>query len=108
MQERSSRGFVLIAIDGILSGFTAVDSGKSFVAGGDCEIMEIVVSPKFQRQSIARQLVQSSLDILKDRGCKRVGIEIGLYNRKSKSLFGNFGFEFYGRNGIWDEYYKEL
>lgn len=109
MQKRSSRGFVLVSLEDKLSGFTAVDSGEAFVGGGDCEILELVVSPACRKQGIASRLVQESVNVLRERGCKRIGIEIGINNYKSKNLFlSRFGFQFYRRYDIWDEYYKYL
>lgn len=60
--------------------------------GTEAEILTLGVLPKFRRRGVARRLLASAMDQLRDAGCRRLLLEVAEDNVAARSLYGTLGF----------------
>jgi ribosomal-protein-alanine N-acetyltransferase len=61
------------------------------------ELESIAVSPRFQRQGLARQLLRRLLDDIRPRQCSEVLLEVRPSNQAGLAFYGALGFQETGR-----------
>lgn len=80
----------------------------------EAHLLNLCVSPKFQRQGIARQALFQLLDNLLDTDFKIVFLEVRESNEKARRLYGSLGFsedgvrKRYYRCQVWDDEFMTL
>ena len=74
-----------------VNGETAGYVGSHLVAG-ECYITNIVVSPRFRRQGIARALLTELCRLLMEKGAQFVTLEVRESNTAAIALYKRFGF----------------
>lgn len=80
----------------------------------EAHILNICVSPKFQRRGVAKAAFLSILDSLKNREFKMVFLEVRESNHAAQSLYKGLGFnedgvrKGYYRSQAWDEVTQNL
>ncbi len=74
------------------------------VTAADAYIAELVVEPTYRREGRARRLLQTVLDLVRDRGCTRISLTVHEENKAAQSLYESMGFELAGCES---EYYAD-
>jgi len=84
-------------------GFVACDANWfSPVEGGDAgEIHELFVKPEFQRRGVGRALLKTSLNYMKSKRKKYIGLWVGISNNKAIQFYRKMGFTEDGTWGKW-------
>lgn len=70
----------------------------------DADLCRIAISEKYRRNHIADNLLENALNKLKEKGIKRVLLEVRESNEPAISLYKKYGFE---QIGIRKNYYSE-
>lgn len=76
----------LAECDGVLVGYVVVTHG-----GGDAELLNISVSPAYQRKGIGSCLLQHAINTVKDKA-DMLFLEVRMSNRKAIELYSKEGF----------------
>ncbi|MBT1165047.1 ribosomal protein S18-alanine N-acetyltransferase [Bifidobacterium felsineum] len=71
--------------------------------GEDAEIMDVGVGKTYQRQGIARALMTELIARARQRGARRMLLEVSVINEPAIALYKGFGFE---RIGLRKRYYQ--
>ncbi len=82
-------------------GFLALQPNCRFQGEVVPEIHELVVSPEYQGQSVARKLMETAFQFLEDRGFVRVALWVGEHNERAKNFYQHLGFVETSRQGAW-------
>jgi GNAT superfamily N-acetyltransferase len=61
-------------------------------AGFDCLLEDLYVLESARGSGLGRALVQASLDRARERGCRRVELDVNERNEAALALYGSFGF----------------
>ena len=85
--------------DGVLAGFAVAS-----ITGPEAELESIAVSPRFQRQGVARSLFNRLAALLRERGLQAVFLEVRASNQPARSLYGSLGFS---QSGCRKAYYAD-
>jgi len=89
----------------------AVDSERllgycvSYVAVGECHILNICVDPQRQRTGVGRSLLQNALEHGRDQVAEAVFLEVRPSNQAAIELYEQSGFE---RVGVRKDYYPSI
>lgn len=67
------------------------------------EVLQITVASAYQRQGVATQLLDLTLDKAKSLGCERVVLEVRETNHRAIALYQKLGFQF---DGVRKNYYR--
>ncbi|PLS30311.1 ribosomal-protein-alanine N-acetyltransferase RimI [Bifidobacterium margollesii] len=65
--------------------------------GDDAELMTIGVDRRYQRRGIAAALMSRLIDEARDKGARRMLLEVRVDNEPALALYRSFGFEMMGR-----------
>ncbi len=65
---------------------------RSRVHHADAELLFIVVAPAFRRQGLARSLLRSMLDVLRERQARVIKVTTAAHNAPANRLLENAGF----------------
>jgi [ribosomal protein S18]-alanine N-acetyltransferase len=92
-QNEAVRKLALVAeADGCVIGFVA---GR--VVLSEAELENIFVSPEFQRQGIARELLRALVEIFRTSGAVEVRLEVREGNQAARAFYEQAGFATTGR-----------
>lgn len=69
----------------------------AWVLLGEAQITNVAIHPKCQRQGAGRRLLRSFLEVLREKDCRLVTLEVRPSNHGARSLYGEFGFQEIGR-----------
>ncbi len=58
----------------------------------NARIYSLDVDPAFRRRGVASLLMDTALEILKEKGCKKITLEVGINNRTAQKLYESKGF----------------
>lgn len=61
------------------------------------ELGNIAVAPEYRRRGIARVLIETVIDDMKDRGVRELFLEVRVSNVPAQTLYDQYGFEVIGR-----------
>jgi GNAT superfamily N-acetyltransferase len=61
-------------------------------AGGDCLLEDLFVTAQARWAGLGRALVRASIDRARERGCRRVELDVNEGNGAALHLYGSFGF----------------
>ena len=105
LMNRDRDGFFVAEIEGVPVGFVACDSNWfSFFENEEVgEIHEIFVHPRWQGKGIGSALLLRALRYAKERGRRKVGLWVGIGNRRARRFYERFGFE---ERGVWGRWVR--
>ena len=69
----------------------------------ETDMMNVAVHPDFRRKGIAESLVNTLVDVLKDRGSRSLTLEVRASNEPAQKLYEKLGFVLVGRR---PKYYR--
>lgn len=107
MRQMALMGPLLLTAGAVvmpLSGFVWIEDGRlvgnvsySREAGGvdACTVSNVAVLPEYRGRGIASHLLGTTLDFLRQQGCRRVFLEVRTDNETAKSLYRKRGFGVY-------------
>jgi ribosomal-protein-alanine N-acetyltransferase len=96
-----ARSLVLVAsIDGRIIGSMIVLLRNTI---SHARIYSLNVHPDFRRKGMASQLMDTSLEFLKNRGYKKLTLEVGITNKAAQNLYLSKGFSV---DKVLKKYYK--
>jgi len=72
---------------GYLCGNVILDEGH---------ILNLAVHPEFRRLGIASSLIKEMIDIMRDRDCRSVFLEVRISNEQARIMYEKFGFTLLG------------
>lgn len=58
----------------------------------ETDIMNVAVSPQYRKQGVATALIESLCNVLKDKGVKKLSLEVRQSNMNAISLYQKLGF----------------
>lgn len=67
-------------------------------------VMSLAVSPQYRRMGVAKRLMRGSFDVLRERGFRKVGLEVRVSNTPAQSLYEDLGFVL---TGVDEGYYED-
>ena len=70
---------------------------------GETDMMNIAVHPAYRKQGIATELIETLIQVLKERGSHSLMLEVRESNDPAKELYSKMGFELVG---IRKNYYR--
>ena len=70
---------------------------------GETDMMNIAVHPDYRKQGIATELIETLIQVLKERGSHSLMLEVRESNDPAKELYSKMGFELVG---IRKNYYR--
>ncbi|ACX52763.1 GCN5-related N-acetyltransferase [Ammonifex degensii KC4] len=108
--QHSQGGFLVALVEGIPAGFISTDPEweDHWLGERVGEIHEIVVDPAHQQKGIGSLLLQRGIQFLKERGCRTVGLWVGVGNTKAQNFYRKHGFTPGPTAGKWLRMYLEL
>jgi ribosomal-protein-alanine N-acetyltransferase len=59
-------------------------------------ILNLAVHPEFRRLGIASSLIKEMIDIMRDRNCRSVFLEVRISNEQARIMYQKFGFSLLG------------
>ncbi|MGB8218261.1 MAG: GNAT family N-acetyltransferase [Candidatus Methanoperedens sp.] len=84
-----ARSVVLVAEDGGIIGSILVLLRDNI---HNARIYSLNVHPEHRRQGIASLLIDKTMDLLKEKGVKKVTLEVGVNNKPAQNLYASKGF----------------
>ena len=81
---------------------SAHSSWEDWAEGMIGEIHELVVDKEFQGKSIGKELIERALLYLKEQGSEKVGLWVGVENKKAIQFYQSLGFIPHGKWGKWE------
>ncbi|MEE8550601.1 MAG: ribosomal protein S18-alanine N-acetyltransferase [Gemmatimonadota bacterium] len=95
---RSDADLWVAIIEGSVLGYAVVWYG-----GGDAELGNLAVAPVWRRQGLGRLLLDRVLKCARDRGSRRLFLEVRTSNRAAQALYAQRGFQ---PAGVRRRYYR--
>ena len=90
----------MLALKGeVPSGFVMVQN-----AGGEAEVLTLVVAPAFRRSGVARKLMQWAIKATHEGGAERLVLEVSEQNHAARALYFGLGFFEIGQRSVKDEF----
>ncbi|WP_049969614.1 GNAT family N-acetyltransferase [Haladaptatus cibarius] len=86
------------ALSGIASVFVSTAEGRPVgyvlqMASDDAYIAELVIEPSHRREGRATGLLETAIEVAKNRGCGHVSITVHEENESAQTLYESVGFE---------------
>jgi ribosomal-protein-alanine N-acetyltransferase len=83
-------------------GIQLVGYGIVMIAAGEAHLLNLSVSPQWQRRGIGRELTHFFLKLSRDYGAERIYLEVRPSNTAARALYADAGFE---EVGVRRDYY---
>jgi ribosomal-protein-alanine N-acetyltransferase len=83
-------------------GIQLVGYGIVMIAAGEAHLLNLSVSPQWQRRGIGRELTHFFLKLSRDYGAERIYLEVRPSNTAARALYADTGFE---EVGVRRDYY---
>jgi ribosomal-protein-alanine N-acetyltransferase len=96
---RSDTDFLVATAPGGVVGYTVV-----WTMGHESELANVAVSDGARRQGVASALVRAAVSVARDRGSRRVFLEVRESNAGAAALYGRLGFT---QVGVRRAYYRK-
>ena len=75
-----------------------------WLVSGEIDIHNLAVDPRYRRRGVARSLLRSVVGDAKDRGVRRITLEVRKSNEAAQKLYQSLGF---AEQGIRKGYYSD-
>jgi ribosomal protein S18 acetylase RimI-like enzyme len=97
-------GFFVVEEEGKIAGFVSAHSrwfwGMELVG----EIHELVIAPAYRRRGFGTALLRHTIEFLRSKGRKRIGLWVGKENEQAKKLYRKFGFRPTDVFDVWERW----
>lgn len=81
-----------IEVDGLLVGYF-----MCYLASDESHVLNFAIDPKYRRRGLGSKLLTNALSVLRERGIKRVFLEVREGNVPAINLYSKLGFSVCGR-----------
>ena len=95
--EKGSKVKLVADVNGEAIGTLSIDFGRDPWTPHVAEISNVIVNRDFRRKGIATKMIESALEIAKEKKIKIVKVEIESKNIAASNLYNKTGFKDYGK-----------
>ena len=95
--ERGSKARLVADVEGEVIGNLEIFFGRHSLSYHTAGISTVVVNPRYRRRGIAMKLVESALNVAKEKNIEIVKIDVEAKNTPAVKLYTKAGFKQYGR-----------